>query len=120
VTVARHPTGQSPPSDPADPGMAAERTDLAWNRSGLALVVCVAVLCRRLWPLRGADQVIALTAIALGAAAWALALRIGRAVSGGTRTRRGVLGGGALAAISAGTVLLAVAGFVLGFFPPPT
>jgi uncharacterized membrane protein YidH (DUF202 family) len=100
--------------------LAAERTDLAWNRSGLAFLVCIAVLCRRLWPLHGADQVIALAAVSVGAAAWALALRIGRAVSWGMRDRRGVLGGGALALMTAGTVALAAAGFVLGLFAPGT
>jgi hypothetical protein len=80
----------------------------------------VAVLCRRLWPLHGTDQVVALAAISAGTIAWAVAMRIGRAVSGQVRAARGVLGDGALALMSAGTVLLGVAGFVLGFFPPPT
>ena len=112
------PTGSAGRTGRADHGGAAERTDLAWNRSGLALVVCVAVLLRRLWPLHGTDQVIALAAVSVGAAAWGLALRIGRNVSRGARDLRGVLGGDALALMAAGTVALAVGGFVLGFFSP--
>ena len=106
--------------EPSDTGLAAERTDLAWNRSGLALVVCVAVLLRRLWPLAGADEVVALAVIAAGTFLWAVALWLGRAVSGGVRAPQGVLGPGALALMSVGTVLLALAAFVLGLFPPPT
>jgi hypothetical protein len=30
-----------------DPGLAAERTDIAWARSGLAVVVCLAAIMRR-------------------------------------------------------------------------
>jgi uncharacterized membrane protein YidH (DUF202 family) len=106
--------------EPRDGGLAAERTDLAWNRSGLALVVCVAVLVRRLWPLDRTDQVVALAVISAGTLLWAVALWWGRAVSGELRTPRGVLGAGAVAMISAGTLLLAGAGLVLGFFPPST
>jgi len=36
-----------------DSGLARERTDLAWNRSGLAVAVTVAIILRRLWPLSG-------------------------------------------------------------------
>lgn len=41
------------PGDPrrsataGDPGLAAERTDIAWARSGLAVVVCLAAILRR-------------------------------------------------------------------------
>ncbi len=56
--------------DPVDEGLTQERTDLAWNRSGLAFVACIAVLLRRIWPLRGADQIVALACISAGAFAW--------------------------------------------------
>ena len=35
------------PDDAMDPGLAAERTDIAWSRSALALVTCVAAVLRR-------------------------------------------------------------------------
>jgi uncharacterized membrane protein YidH (DUF202 family) len=98
-----------------DPGLAAERTDLAWNRSGLAVVVVVAIMLRRLWPLEGYKSVIALMLIAAGAIAWAVGMRLarrGRPVTGG------VLGVSTCRMLTVGTVVLAAAGFLLGLFPP--
>ena len=70
-------------------GPGPERTDLAWNRTGLAVVVCIAVLLRRLRPLRGADQVVALAGISAGAMAWAVVLWMGRPCrDGSARARR--------------------------------
>ena len=61
-------------SDLPDVGLAGERTVLAWNRSGLAVVVCVAVLLRRVWPLHGTDQEVALGLIAGAVVVWACLL----------------------------------------------
>ena len=44
--------------DPNDPGLARERTALSWNRSGLAIIVCIAVVLRHLWPLNGTDETV--------------------------------------------------------------
>ena len=60
--------------EPRDPGLARERTILAWNRSGLAIIVCIAVVLRHLWPLNGTDESVALGIIAAAAIIWALAL----------------------------------------------
>ncbi len=35
------------PGEERDPGLAAERTEAAWSRSGLALVVCIAAIMKR-------------------------------------------------------------------------
>ncbi|HVC70258.1 MAG TPA: DUF202 domain-containing protein [Acidimicrobiales bacterium] len=58
-----------------------ERTFLAWNRTGLAVVVFIAVILRPLWPLDATDHVVALACMSAGAAAWAVALFMGRTVS---------------------------------------
>lgn len=104
--------------DPVDHGLAHERTDLAWNRSGLAFAVSVAVLVRRLWPLHGTDQFIALACISIGAIAWALALSVGRALWSRAPLERHHLSGRRAAVITAGTIALSLAAFVLALFPP--
>jgi len=100
-----------------DPGLARERTELAWSRSGLAVAVTVAIILRRLWPLTGDRAVVALAIIAIGAILWAVGMQLGR------RTR---LGGGREDALTAsscrmitiGTLVLAGAGFVVGVALP--
>jgi hypothetical protein len=102
---------------PADKGLARERTVLAWNRSGLAAVVAVAILLRHVWPLSGTAQVVALGLISAAAIVWAVAL-LGFATGGNGEGQGTLLRSRAFALITAGTVLLGVAGFVLAFFPP--
>jgi uncharacterized membrane protein YidH (DUF202 family) len=102
---------------PKPRGLAHERTALAWNRSGLAFVVCMAVLVRHLWPFRGAAEGAALALFAGSGMAWAAALAA-FSVSGphrvaGLRPRPIILG-----LMAAGTVLLAVVAFGLAFFAP--
>ncbi|HTT85767.1 MAG TPA: DUF202 domain-containing protein [Acidimicrobiales bacterium] len=100
---------------PEDEGLADERTDLAWNRSGLAFAVCAAVLLRRTWPLRGADQFVALGSVSAGAAAWALALTIGRVRRGTVSRSRPRLGPRRATAITVSTLALALAAVTLTF-----
>jgi uncharacterized membrane protein YidH (DUF202 family) len=103
---------------PKPRGLAHERTALAWNRSGLAFVVCMAVLVRHLWPVHGAAQDIALALIAFSGMAWAAALAVfsistrGRVVD--LRPRPVIF-----RLTAAGTVLLAIVAFGLAFLAPP-
>lgn len=113
----------TPEKEPIDEGLAHERTDLAWNRTGLAVVVCIAVLLRRLWPLDATGQVVALGCISAGAVAWAVALWMGRTAShrahsvhAGTDPR--LMNPNRAVAITVGTLTLALAAFALGLFPP--
>ena len=98
-----------------DPGLAAERTDLAWNRSGLAVVVAVAIMLRRLWPLEGYKSVVALVLIAAGAIAWAVGMPLARRKRPDTRAGLGV---STCRMLTVGTLVLAAAGFLLGVFTP--
>jgi uncharacterized membrane protein YidH (DUF202 family) len=96
-----------------DPGLARERTELAWNRSGLAMAVTIGVILRRLWPLTGDKAVAAVVLIAAGGAIWAVGMQLSR------RTRLGIDSSGAQLAstcrmLTIGTLLLAVAAFVVG------
>lgn len=96
-----------------DPGLARERTELAWNRSGLAVAVTVAIIVRRLWPLSSDGAVVVLSLIASGAVVWSVAVRIGRSA----RVRSG--DSGALAEstcrmLTIGTLILAGSALVVG------
>ena len=99
-----------------DAGLAGERTALAWNRSGLAVVVCVAVLLRHVWPLRGTDQEVALGLIAGAVVVWAVVLAVlthsARAVGADVPHDANVF-----RLMTAGTLLLALVGFVAAFAP---
>jgi Domain of unknown function (DUF202) len=97
--------------------LARERTELAWSRSGLAVAVTVAVALRRLWPLTGDKAVVALVLIAVGSAVWVIGMQLGR------RARPLGDGAGALATstfrmMTIGTIILALAGFVVGLVLP--
>jgi uncharacterized membrane protein YidH (DUF202 family) len=105
----------SEPNQP-DAGLAEERTALAWNRSGLAVVVCVAVLLRHVWPLRGTDQELALGLIAGAVVVWAVVLAVftlaARSHQADTPHSAGLF-----RLVTAGTLLLALVGFVAAFGP---
>jgi uncharacterized membrane protein YidH (DUF202 family) len=108
-------------ADPAgpvpDPGLARERTELAWNRSGLAALVVVAILLRHLWPLEGVRSVLAFVFIAVGAGAWAVGMQLARRARSGTASDP-VLGPEVCRMLTVGTVLFALAGLLLSLFAP--
>ena len=106
----------APIPDPPDPGLAGERTALSWNRSGLAVVVCVAVLLRHVWPLHGTDQELALGLIAGAVVVWVVVLA---ALTHAARGRDANMPHGAnlFRLTTAGTLLLALVGFVAAFAP---
>ena len=103
---------------PRDSGLARERTALAWNRSGLALLVAVAIMLRRLWPLEGNASFAILIVVAVGATTWAVGMLMMH------RSRfdlnvRGVVSTTTFQVLTIGTLILAVAGFLLGLLSNP-
>jgi uncharacterized membrane protein YidH (DUF202 family) len=104
-------------ASPDNRGLARERTHLAWTRSGLALLVCVSVLLRHLWPLHGTEQVVALSLIAAACILWGLAVLT---LTSRLRAPAALHGARTFRLVTAGTVLLALVGFVLAFFGPST
>ncbi len=104
------------PGEP-DSGLAEERTELAWNRSGLAVVVVVAIMLRRLWPLDDEATFAVLIVLASGSLAWAVGMVLARR-GGQERTGSGVMGITACRYLTAGTLALAAAGVLLAFLAP--
>jgi uncharacterized membrane protein YidH (DUF202 family) len=98
---------------PRDPGLARERTQLAWNRSGVAVLVVVAILFRHLWPLEGARSIVALVLIGVGAGAWAVGMLLARRGRGAAGAPLDLAHGELL---TIGTVVLATAGLLLAVF----
>lgn len=102
-----------------DPGLAAERTDLAWNRSGLALLACGAAVAKGMTvgdPVPGRTAVGA-TVLVLGVVVWVLGAWQARRRSGPGRTRR-VARPADLLPVAIGTAVVGIAAFVLGLFFP--
>jgi uncharacterized membrane protein YidH (DUF202 family) len=101
------------------PGMAGERTDLAWNRSGLALLACGIAVARGLeFPIaEPAHVVIGVTILVLGAFTWLMGQWEAR-----KRRRNGhdreVATFGDLAPVAFGTAAVGAAAFVLALFFP--
>jgi uncharacterized membrane protein YidH (DUF202 family) len=100
-------------------GMASERTDLAWGRSGLALVVCGATVLRDVpWTEGDSGRASAGTLILLlGGATWlmgALQARRRRAPGLARRTARPI----DLVPVALGVVAVGVAAFVVALVLP--
>jgi uncharacterized membrane protein YidH (DUF202 family) len=105
------------PSNPSGPGLAGERTVLAWNRSGLAVVVSVAVLLRHVWPLQGTDKELALGLIAGAVVVWAIVLAV-LTISADHRHADAPHRADVFRLMTAATLLLAVVGFFAAFAAP--
>jgi hypothetical protein len=103
--------------NPGDAGLARERTELAWSRSGLSVAVTVAVTLRRLWPLTGDKAVAALVLIAVGASVWIVGMQLGRRARLVTDAEGG-LATSTFRLLTIGTMILALAGFVVGLILP--
>jgi hypothetical protein len=102
----------------SDEDVARERTALAWTRSGLAFVVCIAVLVRHLWPTEGTGRNVLVGLIAAAAIAWSIALLAFTRIDAdrdGPRLLRPRL----FVLMTAGTLLLAMGGLLLAFFAEP-
>jgi uncharacterized membrane protein YidH (DUF202 family) len=103
-------------ADGRDPGLAAERTDLAWNRSGLSLLACGAAVMRGLAhpPLDKGNVAVGAAILGLAAITWALGAW--HAQRSGARRRAAVARD--LWPISLGVALVGLAAFgVAALFP---
>lgn len=108
---------RQPLDDEEVPGLAGERTDLAWSRSGLAVVTCAAAIVKRI--VAGDESVSARVfvacALAAGGLAWFAALWHARVVAHSAISGRSLADGRVLRVTAFGTAGLAAAALVLAF-----
>jgi len=104
-------------ADARDPALAAERTDLAWSRSGLSLVGCGAIVLRGMArpPLDAGDVAIGTCVLALGAAVWLLGFWHARQTR--ARTHRPTSASD-LVPVTIGVSLVGLAAFIVAAFFP--
>jgi hypothetical protein len=96
-----------------DEGLSPQRTELAWGRTGLAVLAAVAVLARRAWGLGGSYEVTALVVVVVGGLVWLFGMRLSRDLHVHMEPH-GLTGTRAFGLVSAGTVLLAVGASIFG------
>ena len=99
--------------DEGSPGLYAERTQLAWTRSGIALLAALGILIRRIWR-DGPDgsDAVAVALLAVAALGWGIGIlgwRFGHHRNDDVDPRQPE----ELLAVSAGTVAVALAGIVV-------
>ena len=100
-------------------GLAGERTDLAWSRSGLAVLVCLAAVVKRILPEFSTldARVVLIAALLICGFAWAFGLFWARAVASTTLTGRRIADPRTMRAVATGTAALGVAAIVIAFLP---
>ena len=100
-------------------GLAGERTDMAWSRSGLAVLSCLAAIAKR--ALGNLNEVsgraVILAALLVGIVGWAIGLAWARLVARGTMEGRTVANPRTLAMTAYGTAALGAAALALAVIP---
>lgn len=94
-------------------GLAGERTDLAWNRTGLAMLIILGGVGRNALKAPGLTSAVAVALVLVGAAAWGLGLRGAHRISQSTHTGRHRAETRLLATVTAGTIVVALAALVI-------
>jgi uncharacterized membrane protein YidH (DUF202 family) len=103
--------------DAEDDGLAGERTDLAWSRTGLSMVAILGSLLRAAMVRSGPVPLVALGLAVVGAAIWGFSLRRARQLATTTASGRSAAEARALTAVTVGTIVLACGGALLPLIP---
>jgi len=113
------PNAERWPADRPPPTLAGERTDLAWNRSGLALLACGIAVARGLkFPVaEPAHEVIGVTILVLGVFTWFMGQWAARHRRRSGHDRQ-IASFRDLAPVAYGTAAVGAAAFLLALFFP--
>jgi uncharacterized membrane protein YidH (DUF202 family) len=100
-------------------GLAGERTDLAWSRTGIAALALAATALRRVWERFAylTPRVVVFGIIAAGAFAWAVVLLDADRVRRASIEGRGLANPRTLRAVSYGTAGFALFAIVIALLP---
>jgi uncharacterized membrane protein YidH (DUF202 family) len=100
-----------------DDGLSPERTALAWNRTGMAFLVVIAALGRRLWPIDEGNHAIVLMLLGVAGALFLFSLYVAAQVATHHRYAGETMDDRAFLLVTVGTVVVAVGGLLLAFAP---
>jgi uncharacterized membrane protein YidH (DUF202 family) len=107
--------------DEEEDGLAAERTELAWGRSSLALMVCGVAVARGVSQISGQTTrpLVGTAVLVLGVLAWAAGIPYARTRAIAARTgERHVVTARELAPLAIGTALVGLGGFLIALLMP--
>ena len=115
-----HPDELAASSDGVVPSMAAERTDLAWSRSGVALLACGVVVLKGLptVPSESARPLVGVIILTLGGLTWGLGHWNARQRRASATGKRAVARWRDVAPTALGTAGVGVAALFLAVFRP--
>lgn len=107
------------PDDEETPGLAGQRTDLAWSRSGLAVLAAVGAIAKRIFDTREdvRGQFVVFVLLVGGGVAWAIAVAHARVVAATTLAGRLHADAEKLRYVALGTTALALGALVLALLP---
>ncbi|MEI8336331.1 MAG: DUF202 domain-containing protein [Actinomycetes bacterium] len=103
----------SPKAHDPEGGLAGERTDLAWSRTGLAMIVIIASIGRRALTIRGTTEIVSLFVVLIGTLVWAFGLRGAHRISRSTATGRHTTELHLLTAVTIGSITIALAALLI-------
>lgn len=94
-------------------GLAGERTDLAWHRTGLAMIIIIGGIGRNALKYDGPLAVASVICVLLGTAIWWFGLQAAHRLSASTHTGRHRVESRLLGVVTAGTLVIALAALLI-------
>jgi len=94
-------------------GLAGERTDLAWHRTGLAMIIILGGIGRNALKYGGPQAVASVICVLIGTAIWWFGLQAAHRMSASTHTGRRRAEDRLLTTVTIGTLVIALAALLI-------